>query len=237
MWLLILTSNAWATPTGEPLPHPELGRLTVRITGDVESVPVEDSDCGDSSPCEALWKSSMAGVEAQWSPLPGLGIAGELGYQNANSTEADFRGAGLAYALSLRGAMPLTERWWLAGHARYSATSLKGGEGSTASEELATLTTGTVGASLVWSEIMDGPSAWIGAQSTVLWNHTIFPSGESSDLEIPTTTKAPVSAVGGLAIRSDSLGVPWEDSLRISIGIEGRVGQSSGAGTWIGLSW
>jgi hypothetical protein len=211
--------------------------VTVRVIGDVESVPVEDSDCGVSNPCEALWKRSMAGVEAQWSPLPGLGVAGELGYQNANSTEADFRGAGLAYALSLRGALPLTERWWLAGYARYSGTSLTGGEASAGSEEIAKLTTGTVGASLVWSEIMDGPSAWVGAQSSVLWNHTIFPSGEDGDLEIPTTTQVPVSAVGGLAIRSDALGLPWEDSLRISIGLEGRVGQSNGAGAWIGFSW
>ena len=237
MWFLILISSAWAAPSGPPLPHPELGRLSVRSFGDLETIAVKDLECGSSSPCEASWTSATGGAALEWSPLPGLGVSGGVAYQDSKSTEADFRGSGLSYFVQLRGALPLSSRWWLAGQASYSRTELSGGAVATGSNEQASLALGTVGATAIWSEVMDGPSAWLGLQSSVLWSHEIYPLGEDGSLVLPLAPRLPVSAVGGLAIRSQPFGVPWEDSVRLSVGLEGRAGQANGIGTWVTLAW
>ena len=118
MWLLFHASLALAAPVGEPIPHPDQGRISIRALADLEEARTVDNDCGDSDPCEATWSSQVSGVEFQWSPLNGIGLSAEIGYQSARLPEANFRGSGLSYALAMRGALPLAERWWLGGARR-----------------------------------------------------------------------------------------------------------------------
>ena len=127
MWLLIHASMAWAAPVGEPVPHVEQGTLTLRALGDLEETRIMDKDCGGVEPCTASWSSQVAGAEIQWTPVTGFGLAAELGYQSARVPEANFRGDGLEVALTLRGALPLTERWWMASQVRWSGSQLSSG--------------------------------------------------------------------------------------------------------------
>ena len=96
---------------------------------------------------------------------------------------------------------------------------------------------GTLTSLVAWSRLEEGPSAWMGVQSSLLWIQTLKPMGASDGLGLPLRWQYPVSGVVGLSYRSRPLGLPWERSPRMSLGAEGRVGQSGGVGAWISLSW
>jgi hypothetical protein len=238
MWLLFHASMALAAPVGEPVPHPDQGTMSVRVLADLEEARTLDKDCGTFDPCEASWSTQMTGVEFQWSPRTGFGLSAELGYQSARLPEANFRGSGPSYALSLRGAMPMTERWWLAGQARWAGSQLKGGGSSDGTQEASSQGVASLSALIAWTELDQGPSFWGGAQSSLLWRQTVYPLGKEDELVIPLRTQGiPLTAVGGLSLRSGGLGLPWENSIQISVGLEGRIGQTSGLGTWLRLTW
>jgi len=237
MWLLLLTSTSMAAPVGDPIPHPDHGRLIVTALGDAEKVPTVDQDCSEGDACDALYTSSIGGVEGQWNPRHGFGVAASLGYQAVRISEANLRGGGLYYGLSLRGALPLSERWWLAGRAHWSGSATRGAPVSESTSASSRQWSGDLSTLLAWSDIKEGPSIWAGAQASLLWFQTVSPMGDEDELSISLRPQYPLSAVAGLSLRSRKLGLPWGDSPRITAGIEGRAGQASGVGTWVSLAW
>ena len=237
MWALFFTASALAAPAGEPFAQPELGTRTVRVLGDTEDTVVLDTDCGDLAPCEGTWSTTQFGMEMQWTLKPGIGAAAGMGYIEGQIKEANFRGKGPSLFLGVNGAIPLQHSFWLTGQARVSGSAIWGATVEDGTREFSRDVQGTLTSLIAWSRLEEGPSFWAGAQSTLLWIQQLAPLGVNHDMALPLRWRYPVSGVLGISYRSQPLGLPWERSPRLTVGAEGRVGQSKGVGTWLSLAW
>ena len=226
-----------AAPVGEPFAQPELGTHTARVFGDTEDTVVRDMNCGDVSPCEGTWSTTQFGMEMQWTLAPGIGATAGMGYLEGQIKEANFRGKGPSVFLGVNGAIPLQNHFWLTGQARVSGSAVWGAKVEDGTREVSQDVQGTLTSMVAWSRLEEGPSFWAGAQSTLLWIQQLSPLGSNHEMVLPLRWQYPVSGVLGISYRSQPLGLPWERSPRLTVGAEGRVGQSKGVGTWVSLAW
>jgi hypothetical protein len=238
--LVIVPVTAHAAPVGDPVAHPDAGRLRVDARIGSETISERDTRCTVSDGCTALWKRTEIVVGVNLAILRGLGIYGELGKETGSIRAAEYQGRSRTWAVGLRGAIPIAPSWWIAADGRFGFGDGVGLTNSAASDpEVERFRIHTASLLGVWGDPSKGADVWLGAQSAWYYEHSVWPLGQDKDdvvLELPMQPEIPVSGVLGGAFYSDPLGVPWRRTLRMNVGLEARIGQVYGLSGWVGAS-
>lgn len=233
MLLALLSMSALAAPVGDPLPDPDIGRFRLEGLADVENTRTSDADCQTDTGCTANDQTLFAGGELQLNLLEGLGVIGAVGRVQGTVDEADFSAAGIGWALGIKGALPLNPVWAIMAQGRYDhALPSNAGPGGDKGER--TSITATLG--LAWGAIDSGFAGYFGAQSAIWWQDSLRPLG-TDGIQLQLRPSLPASGVAGFSFASTPLGAGWGNDVRIVAHVEGRVGQSTGAGAGLGLSF
>jgi hypothetical protein len=240
LFLFSSSPSAVASPVGDPVAHPGTGRVRVDARVGSERVDERDTRCQGNTGCTAIWRRSEIVGGLHVAILPGLGIYGELGRETAQIRAADYIGISQVWAVGLRAAVPLAPNWWIAADGRLGfgagEGTLQEGETDPEAERYQIHTGSLLG---VWGDPSNGADMWLGAQAAWQWKHEVWPLGRDDEgvaLDIPLSPKTPVSGVVGGAFYSDPLGAPWRTSIRMNVGIEGRIGQVNGVTGWVGAA-
>jgi len=234
----LLIAPASAAPVGDPVPLPSMGRVRVDVRGSTGTIQETDGRCEESSGCGADWQHTALTGGLHLALFKGVGVYGEFGLGQERIQAADYRGQGRIWAAGVRAAVPLGKHFWLAANARADrgeAESLVSSDDpEVSSYEI--YTGSLVG---VIGDAEDGVSIWAGAQSSWYWSHSVWPLGTKRDelfLKVPLSPDRPVSGVMGVGLTSEPLGLPWRRTGRLTIGLEGLVGQEYGASASLGIA-
>lgn len=235
MWLVLLPA-ALASPTGPPLPDPDLTRIDLVVRADSDAWPLALADCDADSACDAVRRDAARTLAGSVTLARGVAVYGEWGWTQPSVGEAGYSATGTRKAAGLRLGWPVAGMWGLAGNLRVEAEDAAGTNGETEA-----LRAGQLSAMATWGDPLGGLVVWGGAQASVLWRQSLSPLGLNSDGEplvsLTLSPARPASAVFGAALWSDSLGAPWRRGARITLGAEGWLGQSNGGSAWIGLGF
>ncbi len=237
----LASAQVYAAPVGDPVAHPEVGRVRLDARIGNDRTEERDTRCREKSGCDAVWNRNEISGGLHVAILRGLGIYGELGRETGRIRAADYLGSARVWALGLRGAIPIAPNWWIAADGRFGFGS---GEGvrqaetsDPESEKYKIYTASLLG---VLGDPAKGADVWFGAQAAWHYEHQVWPLGQAASeivLDVPLQPKDPVSGVIGGALYSEPLGLPWRTSIRMNVGIEGRVGQSTGVSGWVGAAF
>ena len=226
--LLLASGAARAAPVGDPVADPAEGRVSLGAGLGGESHWVEERGCEES--CDGVWRRNRTSLSGRLVLLPGVALDGELSRQSDRVQQANYRGQGLVWAGGARLAAPLGRSGvWLSAVGRYE----KGETLSASVEEVerSRYQQGTVTGLVAWDSPLElgGVTAWGGAQAAWLWSHSIALDADGADaLDIALHQAVPLSAVVGIGVTSDSLGPPWGPDWRMSLEVDGLIGQSNG---------
>lgn len=234
----LLLGAAWAGPVGLPVPDPEASWLTISAVATLDAQPLQDAACTGEA-CQAVERSTGTAVAVELSPLRYFGLHASLGRRVETVASAFYEGTGLALSVGLRGALPLSHGWGLAGDLSLlsrgtRSISTTSGAYAQGRQAQATLL-GT------WGRPLDGLTVWAGPQTSLLRRQIIAPLGDDTDgqpaLGVSLQPRRPLSGLVGGAFTSDPLGLPWRRSARVTVGLEIWAGQGNGADAWLGLGW
>ncbi len=231
--LALTPRSARSAPVGDPVPDPDIGRLRLAAVVDMDAVAARDTDCSADSGCDAIDQLLFTGAELQLALSQGLGLVGSIGRAQGTVDEADFNAAGVGWALGAKGALPLTPVWSAYAQARFDH-ALPADSGPTGEKGQRLALTGTLG--LSWGAIDSGFAGHLGVQSAVLWSDSLHTMGDDG-LQIDLRSRYPASGVVGLSFASEPLGTTWNHSPRLVALLEGRAGQSTGAGLSLGVAF
>ncbi len=235
-----LVAPASAVPVGDPVPLPEAGRVRLDTRVGTHSVAEKDTRCQGSTGCSARWRQTSVVGGLHLAVLKGVGVFGEVGLAEDRIRAADYRGRAQTWAAGIRTAVPLGPSLWLAANARMDrgeGVSLHADEEPDPETAEFRIYSGTLLG--VWGDGAEGVSVWAGGQSSWHWEHHVWPLGTSKDgvhLDVPLSPEWPVSGVVGFGVTSDPVGLPWRTSSRLTVALEGRVGQEVGVTGWIGVA-
>lgn len=241
MWLL-LTLPALAGPIGQPLPDPQVERVTLALRAETETAGLRAEGCEAEEGCDAVLEGRTWAAELSVALLRGVGVYGVVGRRIELVQAAQYSGVGRTWALGGRLALPITGALGVAADARYTWSATEGaavegalaGPGSQRWQSPRLSLMGTLG------QPDDGGLGWLGVQTSPGFTLVSSPLGSLDGAPLTELTlkpELPVSAVFGLAGVSEELGLPWRRSARISAGAEAWLGQTSGLGAWLALGY
>lgn len=238
--LLVCPGIGLAATVGDPVPHPDAGRFRLDVRLGSDAVQETDTRCTGSSGCDATWRRTELSGTLSVAVLRGLGVYGELGIGQDQIQAADYKGRSQAWGAGVKAAVPVTASVWLAADIRLDEGD---GQSVLADEdpdpELTTYRLSTASVLGVWGDSARGGAVWLGAQSSWMWDHHVWPLGTEDSqisLDVPLAPRLPVSGVLGMSLSSDPVGLPWRTSTRLSVGLEGRAGQETGVSGWLGFA-
>lgn len=232
MLVLLLSTIAFGAPVVDPVVNPAVSRLRLSSLVDVRATRVEQTDCqGDA--CQAWDQRTVYGAEGQLALLRGLGVAVGVGYQRARVDEADFDASGLALSGALRGALPISQSWWVHAQGRVDS-SAPGDKGPETGKSSLLALTATLG--LAVGDLDSGFIGHFGAQASPIYMMRLQPLGEQS-IELQLNPLRPVGLAGGFSFLSQPVGTAWSASPRLAIHVDATVIHSSSASAGIGVAW
>jgi len=237
---LLLLGAALASPVGEPLVDPAVGRIQLRATADGEVIAVRDIQCG-SDACDGAWEGGGVGLEGQLVLLRGLGVYGGLSQVSGNLPEAQYLGDGTAWRFGLRGALPLGRTSLsLAAAARVEVARTEGATLESGDRQRADSRTAAASVVLASGSPRDGITTWIGADIPVWWLHEVLPLGtgvEAAPVSLWLLPTTPAALVAGVSATSDPLTPMWSQPVRALTGAELRLGGARAIAAWCGISF
>lgn len=228
----LLSTRALAAPVVDPVVNPEVSRFRLTSLVDVRATRVEVADCeGDA--CQAWDQRTVYGAEGQLALTQGLGIAVGIGAQRLMVDEADFDARGLSVSAALRGALPISDAWWV--HAQGRVDQGAPGDKGPDTGKSSLLSVGaTLGVAV--GNVASGFIGHLGAQAAPVYAFQLKPLGQEA-LELELRPVRPVGLAGGFAFVSQPMGAAWSGAPRLVAHVDATMIHSSSVSAGLGVAW
>ena len=238
LFSLLSSIVATASPVGDPVVSPVIGRIHLDTQLGKSLVHSVDDGCSGSA-CSARVERSTLGGELGLTLLRGVGVYGFALGTKDKVTEASYNGSGRSYGGGVRLAVPLGRAAWLAvngrvgrGYGTSDIGSEDGDPGQSTDLEQSISVLGVLGS------VGGSGHGWLGVQVPTHATFTLEPLGkEGHSVSLPLSPVYPASAVIGATLISDRVGLPWRKSPRVRTSFEARVGAEMGVSLRTGLAF